>query len=354
MLASDPRPDELDLTNGLSIGVWTCNFRSIRGLSIVCCVCDEIAFWYDGVSNANPAAEVLRAVRPSMANFPNAKLIKISSPMAKQGIVWTDWKNRADHPEMLTWKLGTRLMNPSLSSEFLDAEEGRDPESFEREYNAQFYESASAFLPAEAVESCVARDRTELPPLSGVAYWAALDVAFKGDFFAFGIVHRVGDKVVQDFIGSWLGSKSSPVNLSQVLGEIVSTLKAYGCWKIYGDSYCSEPIRQALKQQGVEFVQHGTLGTRSAPIWQTLRTLVTSKQIELLDDAQTVAELKRLELIVTSGGNQRVEAAGTTHDDRAVVLTLASHMAVATAVTRKPWVECISCRPVSERMWQQM
>ena len=84
----------------------------------------------------------------------------------------------------------------------------------------------------------------------------------------------------------------------------------------------------------MEFVQATTLGTRAAPIWSTLRTLVTSREMELLDDPQTVAELKRLELIVTSGGNQRVEAS-TGHDDRAVVLALASHQAVATGVVRK-------------------
>lgn len=83
MLAGDPRDDELDLTNGISIGVWSANYRSVRGLSIVCAIADEIAFWYDGATNANPASAVLCAIRPGMANFPPAKLVKITRPFAK-------------------------------------------------------------------------------------------------------------------------------------------------------------------------------------------------------------------------------------------------------------------------------
>lgn len=94
MIIGEPRADEIDLTNGITIAVWPCNFRSIRGISIVCAVCDEIAFWSDDISGSNPASEVLRAIRPAMSTFPNAKLVKISSPFAKSGVVWEDWRDR--------------------------------------------------------------------------------------------------------------------------------------------------------------------------------------------------------------------------------------------------------------------
>jgi phage terminase large subunit-like protein len=340
MISGEPHDNEVDLVNGITISVLAANQRTARGFSIVCCIFDEEAFFFDDATNANPASEILKAIRPGMSGCPTAKLVRISSPFAKVGNLWESWRDRARHPEVLTWKLDTRTMNPSIDRAFLDAEEARDPESFAREYDGQFYESTSAFLPADAVEACVVRDRIELPPQQGVQYWSALDVAFKGDFFAFCIVNRVGSKVVQSFIRSWKGSRSSPVNLAQVLSEIVSTLRSYHCWKIHGDSVCSEPVRQALASQGVEFVQATTLGTRAAPIWSTLRTLVTSREMELLDDAQTITELKRLELVVTSGGNQRVEASSG-HDDRAVVLALSSHQAVAQQVTRKPFIETI-------------
>jgi hypothetical protein len=360
MLVGAPLRDEVALSNGVTIGVHVCNFRSIRGLSIVAAIADEVAFWQDDTSGSNPAAEILRAVRPGMANFPTAKLLKISSPFAKVGVVWEDYKNRAEHPEMLVWRLGTRLMNPTLDPAFLDAEEARDPESFAREYNAQFFESASTFLSADAIEACVVRGRYELPRKAANSYVAALDAAFRGDFFAFTIVHGDGDKVVQDFVRSWRGSKSHPVNLSEVLAEIVGTLRNYGTSKIFGDQFASEPIRQALAAQGVQFEQAVTLGSRAVALWNSLRTLIASTKIELLDDETTIAELKKLELVVTSGGNQRVEASQG-HDDRAVVLALASHQSVANPA-REPWVEVLDTRGPSsgfpdtgpERWWTRV
>ena len=316
----------------------------------MCGICDEIAFWHDDLTNANPASEVLRAIRPGMANFAQAKLIKITSPFAKAGVTWEDWRDRAAHPEMLVWKLDTRTMNPSLDAAFLDAEERRDGDSFSREYGANFYESASAFLSADAIEACIVRGRYELPPQESVFYTAALDAAFRGDAFAFAVTHRVGEKVVQDVTRSWRGTRSNPVNLARTLEEIVATLRRYGCGKIHGDQFCSEPIRQALAQKGIQFVQTTTLGARASAIWNTLRTLVASRQFELLDDPETVAELKRLELVVTSGGNQRVEAA-TGHDDRAVVTALAAHQAIA-RMDRTPWVETIRLRGGVERGWR--
>jgi len=51
----------------------------VRGRIIVAVIADEIAFWADDQS-ANPAQEVLDALRPGMITVRNAKLVKISTP----------------------------------------------------------------------------------------------------------------------------------------------------------------------------------------------------------------------------------------------------------------------------------
>lgn len=327
MIDGDPRADEVDLTNGITIAVWPCSFRSIRGISIVCAICDEIAFWRDDLTGANPASEVLRAIRPAMSTFRNAKLIKISSPWAKTGVVWDDWNGRAAYPEMLVWKLDSATMNPSLDADFLAAEQKRDPESFAREYGAEFYEAASALLPADAVDACVSRGRYELPPQPNVFYTFSLDAAFKSDEFGFAGVHRSPEgRVIVDLVRSWKPSRSRPVQLAEVLGEIVATMRAYHASKIYGDQVAAEPIRQALREQGITFEQCTTLGRRAAAIFATLRSLVISGQIEFPDDSETISQLKKLELLTTGGGGQRVEASSG-HDDRAICLALAVHQA---------------------------
>jgi len=331
MILGEPRNDEIDLVNGITIAVMPANFRTVRGRSAVCVICSEIAFWLDSETGSNPAKEILRALRPSMATFPNAKLVMVSSPYAKQGVLWDAYQKRHSidwGKKRLVWKLDSLTMNPALDHEMLREEEESDPENYAREYLAEFWESASNFLSADAIESCIARGRFELLPTPEVRHVFALDAAFRGDNFGFSGVLRVEDRVVQVYQRCWRGSRSRPVQLAEVLTEIVATLKRYGVGKIYGDQFCAEPIRQALKAQGIEFVQAATLGARAATIWNTLRTLITSRKIELLDDAATVAELKQLQMIVTSSGNQRIEAQ-TGHDDRCVALALAAHQAIA-------------------------
>ena len=65
--------ERVDLTNGISIEVMACSFKSIRGRSVVCAIFDEISFWHS--DGANPDREILSAIRPSMATIPTSKLI---------------------------------------------------------------------------------------------------------------------------------------------------------------------------------------------------------------------------------------------------------------------------------------
>ena len=77
------RQDEIELYNGITIAVKTSDYRAIRGTTIVCCICDEIAFW-DAIG-ANPDTAVLQAICPAMSTVAESKLLVISSPYAKYG-----------------------------------------------------------------------------------------------------------------------------------------------------------------------------------------------------------------------------------------------------------------------------
>lgn len=352
LIQDEPRADEVDLTNGITISVWPCNFRSIRGISIVCAICDEIAFWKDE-TGANPATEVLKAIRPAMSTFPTGKLVKITSPFAKSGVAWTDFQDRHKRADLLVWRLDSATMNPSLDRDFLATEQARDPEFFAREYMAEFWESATGFLPPEMVDAAIVPGRYELAPNPECFYSSALDAAFRSDQFGFSLVHRTSEnRVVQDALRCWRGSRAKPVNMTATVEEIVAMLRRFGVTRIAGDQHCAEPIRQALAAQGVEFIQRTTLGNK-AQVMNTLRALVTSGQIELLDDPAQTAELKSLEQIVTGSGSVRVEASGSGHDDRAVALAQAAHEAMTFAPT-KPWVEFITADSREERGWQPL
>lgn len=105
------RDDEIALANGVTISVIPANFRTIRGRSVVCAICSEIAFWFDSETCANPAREILRALRPSMATFKDAKLVMASSPWAKTGVLWEMYSKRHSwFGNRLVWRLDSLTM----------------------------------------------------------------------------------------------------------------------------------------------------------------------------------------------------------------------------------------------------
>lgn len=79
--------ESFDLVNSVSIEVATASFKTIRGSTIVCALCDELAFWSTDDS-ANPDYEILDALRPGMATIPNAMLLCASSAYSKKGALF--------------------------------------------------------------------------------------------------------------------------------------------------------------------------------------------------------------------------------------------------------------------------
>jgi phage terminase large subunit-like protein len=73
-------PESIELTNRCSIEIMTASHRASRGYTLACVIADEIAFWLS--EGANPDADIIRAIRPSLATL-NGKLIALSSPYAR-------------------------------------------------------------------------------------------------------------------------------------------------------------------------------------------------------------------------------------------------------------------------------
>src|SRR5712692_3808816 len=115
------RRNEIELKNQITISCQPCSQITLRGFSVVAAVCDEIGFWRDEATAANPAEEVIDALRPAMATFPTSKLIKISTPYRKDGILWREFQRRAvlDH---LVWQLPSPEMNPTIQNSVLQRE----------------------------------------------------------------------------------------------------------------------------------------------------------------------------------------------------------------------------------------
>ena len=82
------------------IAVYPCSYRAPRGITVLCGIADEVAFWRDE-NSSNSDVEIIRTMRRGMANVPDAKLVKISTPYAKAGVLWDDFRRRHELPEVL-------------------------------------------------------------------------------------------------------------------------------------------------------------------------------------------------------------------------------------------------------------
>jgi hypothetical protein len=111
-LVENQTSDTLALSTGVDIQVRPASFRTIRGLTCVAAIGDEISFWRSDDA-ANPDKQILAALRPSLATT-GGMLVCISSPHAKRGELYSTFRRHFGangHPSILIAKAASRVMN---------------------------------------------------------------------------------------------------------------------------------------------------------------------------------------------------------------------------------------------------
>jgi len=165
MLAEEPLATSLKLTNGVTIMCFPSTLRSMRGFSICCAIMDELAYFaLEGQADSDKSIQ--DSITRGMINFPDAKLIKISTPWMKSGILYVDYQEGfgKDNPDFLVWQASSKLMNPSLLDSTLNRAKRRDAALYEREYEALFTDDLQAFLPQPWLDAAIMRQRFGVAP----------------------------------------------------------------------------------------------------------------------------------------------------------------------------------------------
>jgi hypothetical protein len=233
-------------------------------------------------------------------------------------VLWRDYQQR-EQLDYLVWQISTAEMNPTISHDFLDKEERRDPESFRREYLAAFTDQIEGWIRPEILDECMTKSYTERPAVDSAIYAAAVDPAFKGNDFALAIGHIQNGLNILDYIRTWTGTREAPLGYEQVCGEIAGILKRY---VVVGDQHCAAIIQQQFQKLGVvykEFTFHS--GTR-LDIFGNLKHLICQKQIVLLDKPDLLRQFLSLEEHRTPRGNIDVRPAHRSKDDLAVAVAV--------------------------------
>jgi hypothetical protein len=305
---------------------------------------DEVGFWrLEGQADSD--VEVQTSIRRGMIAFPSTRLVKISTPYMKCGILYEDFKRGfgQDDSDLLVWRASSQLMNPTITTPRLEQERRLDSVRFAREYEAEFADDINAFLSTAWVEGTIVPGRFELPPLDGVRYVAAVDPSGGGpDAFTLAIAHAEGTgsgrRIVHDVMRGWAKPRKGEVDLESIVAEIVAITKAYRVNAVHGDRYAKNWVREAFQRHGGRYVDAAIKSTYldKSSAYLEVEPLFAQGAIEILDHQKLVRELKLLERRPTAGGRDRVDHPRGQHDDHANALAVASALARGADTSFKP------------------
>jgi hypothetical protein len=351
--------NEILLSNNRAIRVEAANQRTVRGSLIVCAIIEESCFLRDSVSGEYNLEEILDALTPSLLTLPDSKLILISSPWATVGPVWEAYKNRAQRPNELVFKLPSWRMNPSLSPELLWLERQRmGDQKYNREYGAEFSDAVSQLIPSDLIDKAVVpgvrETRTEKPEQPAVL---ALDPASKGtDAFAYAIAHRCDDGRVKLDLAKQFKSPGNGqyIDFGRVVPSIIEEANQFQAMQVYSDQICAAALAAMFSQKGFRFNQISTFGTKAQELYRTVRQLFVAGKVILPDNPELTTQLKALQEVLAEGGRSVVQAK-TGHDDLAVAACLAIYESSFLPQSFEPicGVLWIADRAANTNNWQE-
>ena len=125
----------LKLTNHIDIECRPSDFRTIRGLTFIAGIADELAFFMSE-NSASPDFEVLNSIRPGLSTT-GGPLFLISSPYARRGVLWDAYDKHygpTGDPQILVAQAASRIMNATLPQSVVDRAMERDPALFQTIY----------------------------------------------------------------------------------------------------------------------------------------------------------------------------------------------------------------------------
>ncbi len=304
--------ESVDLDNRITIEITTASYRTIRGYTIIAALCDEIAFWRSEDS-ANPAEEILAALRPAMATIPGALLIMLSSPYKRSGPFHENHRRYfgQDGAPVLVIQADTRTMNPSVPQRVIDQAMERDPAAASAEYLAQFRSDVGTFLDAELVARALEPGRRERAPQERFRYVAFTDPSGGShDRMTLGVAHLEGHRPALDLIRG----VTPPFDPSVVVKEFAQVLRSYRCTSVTGDRYAGQWVVEAFARHGITY-WHSDLS--KSEVYLESLPLFTTQAVDLLDYQPLLVELQQLERRTAKSGRDSVDHPPNGHDDYA-------------------------------------
>jgi len=294
---------EIHLNNNVIISIKPASWRSGRGFTIGKLIMEECAFFYWDEASANRDREIYTALSPGLTTIKNSSAWLISTPFAKQGLLWEKYKKHYGKPgSVLVWKAPTWVMNPTLTeAELRERYSDLGEAEFAAEFGADFREDIEGFLPAEIYDKAVAKGRDQVPPKEGVEYVGFADFSeglrTGADSSTLAIVHEADGKIILDY----LLEVRAPFNPDDVLKRVIAACKSYQVSKITQDRHSIAWISKDLEKEGI---QVEVSEKNKSEIYELFSVEMNRGNVELLDIPRLRSQTLGLHRFLRSGGSK--------------------------------------------------
>ena len=313
---TDQTRETITFAHRTQLEVHTGSFRSTRGYSYAAVILDELAYMRDEFS-ATPDIELVRAVRPGLANL-GGLLLGLSSPHSRRGHLYSMYQQYYSKPsDVLVIQAGGPVLNPTIDQKVIDRARAEDPTAARSEWDAQFREDISQWLADELLDAaCEGRTggKKQRPR-------AFVDMSGgRHDASCLGIAHaeNVGEPAQRSpprLVLDVLEHVRAPHAPSAVVERFCQTLKNYGISRVVGDRYGAEWVTSAFKDRGISY-ESSELDKSS--IYMEVLPAFAERRVTLIDDKRLITELRMLERKPRAGGRADVvDHAPNMHDDAA-------------------------------------
>jgi hypothetical protein len=307
--------ETISFAHRVQLEVHTTSFRSTRGYSYAAVVLDELAFFRDDLS-ANPDVELVRAVRPGLANL-KGRLLGLSSPHSRRGHLYAMYREHFGKPSStLVIQAGGPTLNPTIDEGVAAKAREEDPVAARSEWDAQFREDISQYLPDAVIDAAVISGRLELPWRRDVrnTYVAFCDPSGGAhDAMTMAIAHKEPGTRAEHCILDQLHVAVAPFEPEEVASRFAAVLQRFDIHHLIGDRYGAEWVVSAFRRTSVRY-EHSSLD--KSEIYSEVLPLFTQKRVELLDDPRLLTELRLLERRPRAGGRgDAIDHPPRAHDD---------------------------------------
>jgi hypothetical protein len=281
----------------VEIVIYPASRASVRGVTGLFSISDEIAWWRSEEGAYNQDKAVLQALRSRFGTLARLKpkQLLISSPNEESGALYAAWQNRARSQTMVA-QAPTQLLNPSIPQDFFDEEREADPDAYARDYLAKFQKpgGGNLFLPGDLVDRCIDAGRTRTPPKPGFEYVAGIDAAFKRDRFALAVGHRELERAPIDLVRHWEPKKHVPLDPEEVVRDVAEELRPYGVDRVYGDQFADVVLIKLFRAAGFQYVERPQTAPSAFDMWKNVRAILRSHLTSLPDHPEMRLELRGL------------------------------------------------------------